>query len=431
MGILKNICAMSLALLSATMSLSSQKLSVYGEVRPRAELREGYAKPLTEAQSAAFFIQQRSRLGAAFSNSIVAMQVTLQDSRTWGEAAHNADVASVSVYEAWASVLLSPGLTVKAGRQTVEYDSKRIFSAANWSNTGNTHDILTFKYNYNNDFLADMSFAYGNNSGISNESYYTPGMKYRCMGILWFSKQLASPLKLTAIGTVISNQDTISCGGKANYKGTKFYNSFTYGATLTFAPAAVPLKVSAEAYFQSGDTPSGTKFDKLNGHYYAANATYTLVPAINLNVGYEHISGDCDATDDKQSDFKQLFRGNHAFNGSMDYWNSAGKNGLEDIFGGVTLKFNKKKTTLDFCCHAFKTAIQNTSMDGKGLGSELDVTLKHKMNQWFSLEGGYSRYFVNENVRIAKSLGGKATKDANWAYLSFSIKPSVMIGLEK
>ena len=70
MGILKNICAMSLALLSATMSLSSQKLSVYGEVRPRAELREGYAKPLTEAQSAAFFIQQRSRLGAAFSNSI-------------------------------------------------------------------------------------------------------------------------------------------------------------------------------------------------------------------------------------------------------------------------------------------------------------------------------------------------------------------------
>lgn len=313
----------------------------------------------------------------------------------------------------------------------VEYDSKRIFSAANWSNTGNTHDILTFKYNYANDFMADLSFAYGNNSGISNEAYYTPGMKYRCMGILWVSKQLAPSLKLTGIGTLISNQDTISCGGKSNYKSTKLYNNVTYGFTLTYAPKSIPLKASAEAYFQSGDTPSGTKFDKLGGQYYAANASYSLISSLSVNLGYEHISGDDDATDDKQCDFKQLFRGNHAFNGSMDYWNSAGKNGLEDIFGGVTFKFNKKKTSLDLSYHSFKTAIDNSKMSGKGLGGEIDATLKHKVNPWFSLEGGYSRYFVNENVRIAKSLGDKSTKDANWAYVSFSIKPSVMVALVK
>ena len=165
MRITRNIFAILLALGSSTYIVNAQKLSVYGEIRPRAELREGYSKPLSETQTAAFFVQQRSRLGVAFSNNVVAMQVTMQDSRTWGEAAHNADVASVSIFEAWASVLLYPGLTVKAGRQMVEYDSKRIFSAANWSNTGNTHDILTFKYNYANDFMADLSFAYGNNRG--------------------------------------------------------------------------------------------------------------------------------------------------------------------------------------------------------------------------------------------------------------------------
>ena len=97
----------------------------------------------------------------------------------------------------------------------------------------------------------------------------------------------------------------------------------------------------------------------------------------------------------------------------------------------MKLKVSKKETTLDLSYHSFKTAIDNSKMSGKGLGGEIDATLKHKVNPWFSLEGGYSRYFVNENVRIAKSLGDKSTKDANWAYVSFSIKPSVMVALVK
>ena len=173
------------------------------------------------------------------------------------------------------------------------------------------------------------------------------------------------------------------------------------------------------------------EFDKIGGHYYLANASYKFTPRLTVYLGYEHISGDDDSGDGKQCDFKQLFRGNHDFNGFMDYWNSPGKNGIQDVYGGLTLNFNKKKTSLDFYYHALQTAVKNESLSGKSLGNEIDFVLKHKVNPWFSLEGGYCNYFVNENVRIAKGLGGKETKNANWAYLSFSIKPSVMIAMDK
>ncbi len=419
-----------LMFVSCALSARSQKLSVFGEIRPRAEYREGYGKPLKETEGAAVFVQQRSRFGAAFSNSLIKMQITLQDSRTWGEAAHNADIASVNIYEAWAEILVSPGLTIKAGRQPLKYDDRKLFSPANWSVTGNTHDVFTLKYNYDNDFLADASVAYGNNSGISKETLYTPGMKYRMMGILWFSKKLAKPLTLTAIGVVMSNQDTISCGGKVNYKEAKFYSNYTIGGTLNYTPESIPLRVSLEGYMQSGKYNVKGSLDKMGGTYLIADAKYSLTPFLAIKGGYEYLSGDDDGSDGKVCEFKHLFRGNHDFNGSMDYWNSTGANGLKDIYGGLVLKFNKKRTSADITYHSFTSAVDVDAMDGKSLGSEIDITLKHTVSQWLSLEGGWSYYAVNDNVRTVKGMAGKDTRGATWAYISMSVKPSVIVGLK-
>ena len=162
-----------------SMKSNAQNLSIFGEIRPRAEYRDGYGQPITTDCESGFFIQQRTRFGATFSNSLVKMQVTLQDARTWGEAAHNADNPSVGVYEAWGEILVAQGLIAKVGRQPLKYDNRKLFSPANWSNTVNAFDIAMLKYNLNNDFLVDFGFSDSNNSAISKETYYDPQMKYR------------------------------------------------------------------------------------------------------------------------------------------------------------------------------------------------------------------------------------------------------------
>ena len=68
----------------------AQNLTIFGEIRPRAEYRDGYGQPIKTDDEAGFFIQQRTRFGATFSNSFLKMQVKLQDPCVVGEAAHNA-----------------------------------------------------------------------------------------------------------------------------------------------------------------------------------------------------------------------------------------------------------------------------------------------------------------------------------------------------
>ncbi len=407
----------------------AQNLTIFGEIRPRAEYRDGYGLPLTTDDEGGFFVQQRTRLGAMFSNSLLKMQVTLQDARTWGEGAHNADNPSIGVYEAWGEILMLPGLVAKVGRQPLKYDNRKLFSPANWSNTGNAFDIAMVKYNLNDDFLVDVGFSYSNNSAISKETYYDPTMKYRFMELLWLSKKLSKEVTVTAIGVALSKQDTISCLGKSNYKKHEHYNQFTMGGTLKYKPQSFGLELFLEGYYQCGKTVYKGNLDKLKSYYLVANASYQITPMFSLAAGYEYISGDKNPSNGVQKGFIHLFRGNHDFNGSMDYWNSTGNRGLQDFYGGVLFDFNKKKTSLEGNFHIFKTAVQVSNLNGKKLGSEIDFKVKHKSYTWLSFEAGYSVYFVNENVRIIKGIAGKDTRTAQWAYVSMSLKPSVVVSL--
>ncbi len=403
----------------------AQDITLYGEVRPRAEYRDGYGKPIITSNKAGFFVNQRTRLGASFSNDIIKMQVTFQDSRTWGEAASNADNPSVGLYEAWGEIKMLPGLIARVGRMPLRYDERKLFSPSNWSNTGNAFDMLLFKYNLKNDFMVDLGFSYSNNKDISQETYYDPVMKYRYMEILWLSKKISDELNVSAIGVAISNQDTITCKGRSNYKEHKHYHQFTVGGTLKYNPKSIPLKLYFEGYYQFGKIIYKDCLDKQKSFYLVGNGIYTFIPQLAISGGYEYISGDKNPDNHIQRGFIHLFRGNHDFNGTMDYWNATNNRGLQDLYGGLLATFNKKRTSIELIYHHFRTAVDVAGLNGKSLGSELDFIVKHTANEWLSLEAGYDLYFVNENVRIIKGVGGENTRFANWGYVSLSIKPSI------
>ncbi|WP_321331974.1 alginate export family protein [uncultured Bacteroides sp.] len=419
-------------LLSATTEVMAQELSINAELRPRAEYRSGYSTPITDAVSPGGFILQRTRLGFEFKNAYMKTHLTLQDARTFGESAITSEPAAssgaLSIYEAWAEVVLIPGGTVKIGRQTLAYDDNRLFSASNWSNTGKAHDAVVFKYELDNNFTGHLGFAYNNDKAISKETVYSGVATYRYMGYLWISKSLSTGLSLSAIMLDEGMQKTSTDNSGNITYSTKvdMYHRYTAGGNLKFLTPSCPFNFLATAYFQFGKT---TATKDLNASLLALKANYTFRPAITATAGIDLYSGDEGKSATKSKTFNWLYGGPHSFNGSMDYWTaSLPTTGLMDthvqVAGKLTPKF-----AYELRYHVFNTAKEmeySNEKQGKSLGSELDLKLSYKMNSSVAVEGGWSTYFLSDNSRYLKLKSADAkSRTPNWAYISLTIRPEV------
>ena len=151
----------------ATQFTKSQTVVIDGEIRPRIENRDGLSKPLLTTNDPGISAIQRTRLGATFTSGLLTSQITIQDSRTYGQNPNASSDATTGIFEAWAEMLLMPGGSLKIGRQVIKYDDNRLFSGSDWSNTGTSHDAALFKYCVN-DFQGHLGFAYNNNAIISS-----------------------------------------------------------------------------------------------------------------------------------------------------------------------------------------------------------------------------------------------------------------------
>lgn len=409
----------------------AQTVVIDGEIRPRTEYRDGYGKPLLTTNDPGIFTIQRTRLGMTFTSGLLTTQITLQDSRTFGQAANASDVASTGIYEAWAEMLLVSGGSFKIGRQTLKYDDNRLFSSPSWSNTGTTHDVGVFKYDIN-DFQAHVCFAYNNNSAISSETYYTAMTKYRYMNFIWLSKDIIDGLNISVIGVDEGVQDTTGTKNTTtNYLKTRLYHAYTLGGNLKFQSDSYPVSALATAYFQAGKNATG---QTLNGKLLALKVDYKFADFLSENIGTDYLSGDKNGIiDGTQSNFKKLYGADHAFNGVMDYWDTPLTQGLLDYYGGVTGKVSKK-LTLEGTYHLFNTGYSGKNKKGiafeKDLGSEFDFIVTYKLNTWTTVQGGYCRYFSNNNTLAAKDITTSATVPAirtpQWAYVMFTIKPKFL-----
>ena len=410
----------------------AQTVVIDGEIRPRTEYRDGFTKPLLTTNDPGVFTVQRSRLGMTFTSGLLTTQITLQDARTFGQAANASDVASTGIYEAWAEMLLVPGGSFKIGRQALNYDDKRLFSSPVWSNTGTAHDVGLFKYNIN-DFQAHLGFAYNNNSAISSETYYTAMTKYRYMNFLWLSKDIIDGVNVSAIGVDEGVQDTTGTkNNTANYLKTKLYHAYTFGGNIKFQSDSFPISALATAYFQAGKNATG---QTLNGTLLALKVDCKIFDFLSANIGTDYLSGDDNATTDGiQRNFKKLYGADHNFNGVMDYWDTPLTQGLLDYYGGVTGKIGKK-LTLEGVYHVFNSEFSGKNKKGidfgKELGSEFDLIANYKLNTWASVQAGYCRYFSNYNTIVAKDIVTSATvtpdiRTPQWAYVMFTIKPKFL-----
>ena len=97
------ILLLTLFFAAGTIRSSYGQFTLSGEIRPRAEFRNGFKTLNTEANDPAFFIEQRSRINFGYKNEKLGFKLSLQDVRIWGNAAqiYKDDPALTNVYEAY------------------------------------------------------------------------------------------------------------------------------------------------------------------------------------------------------------------------------------------------------------------------------------------------------------------------------------------
>ena len=143
----------------------AQEFDINLQLRPRFEFRNGFKSPLLDTEEATSFISQRSRLNLAFHQERLTAKLSVQDIRTWGDAATTATAGKngLAVFEAWAKYHFNENWSTTLGRQVLSYDNERIMGGIDWLQQGQSHDAALISYKKENSLL-DLGFALNANA---------------------------------------------------------------------------------------------------------------------------------------------------------------------------------------------------------------------------------------------------------------------------
>lgn len=229
----------------ACWSLTSRaQLSLTGQLRTRAENRDGYGNLVPDGSKDADFISQRTRLIFGYKWDRLNFGVTVQDVRVWGSDASSISTSDnrLMLHEAWAELILLNKadtsihakfldlLTFKIGRQELIYDDQRLIGSLDWLQQGRTHDMALLKALHHG-WQIELGQAYNQNTdagGVTNTAYVPgniPAYIKNSLGVLVPAP--AGMVPLAASG---------SAGNNSSKTGTPIYANppSTNGATQDY-----------------------------------------------------------------------------------------------------------------------------------------------------------------------------------------------------
>jgi hypothetical protein len=407
---IRNLVVAILTLLTVQ---SYAQLTISGELRPRAEYRNGYKTLTPNDVDAALFVSQRTRLNTQFVSEDYTFFISLQDVRVWGDVKqlNTSDNNGLALHEAWGQVKFSPNFAVKLGRQEIIYDDSRMFGNVGWAQQGRSHDAAIFKFG-NENYKLDFGIAYNQDKEALFGNIYTIGGNYKAMQYAWFHKNWNN---VKASFLFLNN-------GLQNVIDEEIRYSQTLGTHLKFK-AANNLNVAVNAYLQTGKDVAEKD---LSAYLVGLDLGYKASSKVNVGLGVEIQSGnnyDGDVSENKA--FTPFYGTNHKFNGFMDYFyvgNHGNSVGLVDIYAKIGTKLGEKSSLTAFV-HSFSAQSEIASNVDKGLGTELDLVYSHKLNKDVSIGAGYSQMFASEGLEVIKNNADGNSN--NWAWLMVTIKPTM------
>ena len=408
-------------LLLLSFSKSYGQTTIDAEFRPRSEFRQGFSQPLPDTLRSAFLTMQRTRLNFNYKGGLLNARITLQDARVFGETdtkqPATAITGSLSIYEAWAELLLLSGTSLKIGRQGVQFEDGRLFSFSPWSNTGNSHDLAQLRY-LSPGFDIQVGYAYNNQKAYNADtSFYSVSKMYKQLAFLHLTKTLVNGLDLSLLGVDESFMKS--------KKDLDLYHRYTTGGTLQLKNDKMPFGFLLTGYYQFGKSAPTVDLD---AYLLALKASYNFTDKIGGLIGADYYSGSGNTLVATQTNtFNKLPYGvNHAFNGYMEYWAALPKGGLVNYFGGVNLKLGKKLSS-EITYYRFSLAkdmkVGKVDVE-KNIGSELDLVLNYKFSPEAAIQFAWCTYMVTDGTEMLKFKSTSInTKFPQYAYLMLTIKP--------
>lgn len=410
---------MIVSLLALWSNTAKAQFTLSAEIRPRAEFRNGFKKPLAEGQGPAFFVEQRTRLNTSFTSEKFDVYISMQDVRNWGSTTqvYKSDPTLQNIYQAWAAYKFNEKNSLAVGRMELDYDNVRILGNLDWAAQGRSHDLI--KYEYKGDGIKFHAGAAFNQdistpepAKLNNTFYNVPG-NYKTMQYAWFHKDWEnSGLSLLLLNNGVQNP----ADSAVNFSQTfGFYGTKKLGSTA----------LEYDAYYQFGKNPTGAD---LSAYMFAINATFFKSKPHNFTLGFEYLSGDKSSTS-KDETFNPLYGTHHKFYGFMDYFyvgNGHKNKGLIDAYIKGKFKTGEKSSLLAFA-HEFvsqQSIVTESSQDlSSTLGTEIDLVYTLNIAPGVGFNLGYSHMFYTESMEYLK--GVTNGKPASWAWAMISFKPTL------
>ncbi len=412
--------AVAIMLLMLFCVQAQAQFTLSGELRPRAEYRNGFKELVAQDHEPAAFISQRSRLNLHYQNENLRFGLSLQDVRVWGDLGQLAASSnSMMLHQAWGEYFVNDKFSLKFGRQELVYDDARILGNVDWAQQARAHDVFLFKYEGESKLHFGLAF---NQVGelLSGTYYMLPG--YKSMQFLWFNHRFSS----TGLSLLLLNNGLQHDYVQDDEVLYKTVYSQTMGGRLTQALGR--LQLYGEAYYTTGKNRNDIELD---AHLWKFGGKYTFDSGWGMAAGWEWLSGTSQLEDTGADyfvnrSFEPFYGTNHKFNGYMDYFyvgNHLNGVGLSDIHAGVFYSKNKFGATLT--AHIFAAAAdviddQSDTMDKK-LGTELDFSINYKLAQSLTISAGYSQMFGTETLQQLR--GGDHNATNNWAWIMLTFKP--------
>lgn len=391
------------------------QFTVDAQLRPRFEFRHGYKTLFPDEADPAAFVSQRTRLNFSYKTEKLQLYISPQDVRVWGDVPqlNTADENGFSLHQAWAEILVVSELSLKVGRQEIVYDDQRFLGNVDWAQQGRSHDAAVLKYEPG---LIQMHLgAAYNQDGESLTGNILTQNTYKSLQYLWLHKDWN---KISGSFLLLNN----GLQYIDELEDSKNETRYSQTAGLHLKAGVDKFNFSSNLYYQFGKDVSD---NSINAYLFSLETLYSANENLILGLGGELQSGNKygASSDGKNKAFNPLYGTNHKFNGFMDYFyvsNHLNNVGLLDLYGNIKYSFNKK-ANINVVLHQFFAAESIKNDVSKDLGFELDLVTLLKLNEFASLQIGYSQFFASKGTETLKNNFDGNTN--NWAWMMLNIDP--------
>ncbi|WP_273084080.1 alginate export family protein [Capnocytophaga gingivalis] len=405
------------------------------QLRPRFEYRNGAYVPLQEGEKPAILVNNRTRINFDYRHGDqLKLFLSFQNVNIWGQAPQvqlNDRTGGLSIFEAYAALPIYKDINAKIGRQMIVLDEDRIFGSLDWHPAGRAHDAINI--NWKNDKLSLRSFFAFNQNYFDGNASSVNGNVNNPKGQYFYIAPGTQPYQhLEAVHAHYDFAPTqglsflVANLGQRNSSNNDIdYNMQTIG--FHYRGKSDALRYGAEGYLQTGKNAAGK--DK-EAFLLAALVGYQFTPTFSATLGLDYLSGnDTNSSSNKDKAFNPFSGTNHKFYGFMDHFYvlpNSPKVGLLNPYLNLNLK-TSDKGSLSATGHYFRSAgkiLGSEDNKTRHLGVEGDLVYTHKIQQYVSLQAGYSLFIPSDSYKSLRSLRN-VRKQQDWLWCSLNINPKL------